>query len=134
MLDQLTPDETRELRELLDIEKIRKLKLLYSQLMDSRDIDALVEILSEDAVCEFGPEFGGCRSTGSHGAADCTVSPLCGACTTDDTRMSLSEKEKRISKVAAGTLTIDMHVGSVSGLHRGFQRSPTSIEPDQCDD
>ena len=55
MSDQLTPEEARALRELLDIEKIRKLKLLYSQLMDSRDIDALVEILSEDAVCEFGP-------------------------------------------------------------------------------
>ena len=52
---ELTADEIRELRELLDIEKIRKVKMLYSQLMDSRDVDALAEIFSEDAVCEFGP-------------------------------------------------------------------------------
>lgn len=51
----LTADEIRELRELLDIEKIRKVKLLYSQLMDSRDIDGLAELFAEDAVCEFGP-------------------------------------------------------------------------------
>ena len=55
MSDAFTPEEIKELRTLLDVEKIRKIKLLYSQLMDSRDIDALVEILSDDAVCEFGP-------------------------------------------------------------------------------
>ncbi len=51
----LSAEEIRELRALLDVEKIRKVKLLYSQLMDSRDIDALAEIFTEDAVCEFGP-------------------------------------------------------------------------------
>ena len=50
-----TPDEIRELRTLLEIEKIKKVKLLYSQLMDSRDIEALAEIVTDDAVCEFGP-------------------------------------------------------------------------------
>ena len=55
MTDQLTPEEVAEARRLLEIEKIRKTKLLYSQLMDSRDIDALKEIFAEDAICDFGP-------------------------------------------------------------------------------
>jgi ketosteroid isomerase-like protein len=55
MEDAFTTEEIRELRQLLEIEKIRKVKLLYSQLMDSRDIDALGDIFAEDAVCEFGP-------------------------------------------------------------------------------
>ena len=51
-------DEIKELRELLEKEKIRKLKQLYSHLMDSGKIDALAEIFTEDAICEFGPEYG----------------------------------------------------------------------------
>lgn len=51
----LDADEIRQLRQLLDIEKIRKVKLLYSQLMDSRDIEGLAQIFAEDAICEFGP-------------------------------------------------------------------------------
>ncbi len=50
-----TEDEVVKLRELLEMEAIRKVKNLYSHLMDSRDIDALAEIFAEDAVCEFGP-------------------------------------------------------------------------------
>jgi len=48
-------EEVQELRKLLEVEKIRKVKLLYSHLMDARDFDALAEIFAEDAVCEFGP-------------------------------------------------------------------------------
>ncbi|MBT6586446.1 MAG: SnoaL-like domain-containing protein, partial [Gammaproteobacteria bacterium] len=51
-------EEIRELRELLEKEKIRKLKQLYSHLMDSGQIDALADIFTEDAICEFGPEYG----------------------------------------------------------------------------
>jgi len=51
----LTEQELRDFRDLLDIDKIRKVKLLYAQLMDVGDIDALVGILTDDAVCEFGP-------------------------------------------------------------------------------
>lgn len=54
-IESLTEEELTELRELLDVEKIRKVKMLYSQLMDSRDVDALANIFAEDAVCEFGP-------------------------------------------------------------------------------
>ena len=55
MSDTLTPEEVADARRLLNIEKIKKTKLLYSQLMDSRDIDALAEIFADDAICEFGP-------------------------------------------------------------------------------
>lgn len=50
-----TPEEIEELRTLLEIEKIRKVKLFYSQHMDARDIDALIDIVAEDCVCEYGP-------------------------------------------------------------------------------
>jgi hypothetical protein len=50
-----TPEEIAELRTLLEVEKIRKLRNLYSQLMDLQDIDGLANLLTEDAVCEFGP-------------------------------------------------------------------------------
>jgi len=58
MSDAFTPEEIQELRTLLEVEKIKKVKLLYSQLMDSRDIDGLAEIFAEDAICEFGPDYG----------------------------------------------------------------------------
>ena len=57
-MDDLSPTEIQALRELLEIEKIRKLKQLYSHLMDNGQIDALADIFTEDAVCEFGPEYG----------------------------------------------------------------------------
>jgi SnoaL-like domain len=57
-IESFTADEVRALRRLLEIEEIRKVKLLYSQLMDAHRIDELAEIFAEDAVCEFGPEYG----------------------------------------------------------------------------
>ncbi|HCC42797.1 MAG TPA: hypothetical protein DEQ32_00280, partial [Gammaproteobacteria bacterium] len=57
-MSDLTSDEIKELRELLEIEKIRKLKLLYAHLMDSHQIDDLANLFTDDAVCEFGPEYG----------------------------------------------------------------------------
>lgn len=50
-----TAQERRELRQLLEVEKIRKVKMLYSQLMDSLDIDGLADLFAEEAICEFGP-------------------------------------------------------------------------------
>ena len=55
---ELNDDEIQELRNLLDVEKIRKVKQHYSHLMDSGQIDALANIFTEDAICEFGPEYG----------------------------------------------------------------------------
>jgi ketosteroid isomerase-like protein len=48
-------EEIAELRLLLDIEKIKKVKMMYSHLMDSGDMEGLAQIVAEDAVCEFGP-------------------------------------------------------------------------------
>ncbi|MFM7119741.1 MAG: nuclear transport factor 2 family protein [Gammaproteobacteria bacterium] len=53
--EPLTTDELRRLRELLDIEAIRKLGVLYSQYLDCDYLEALAELFTEDAVCEFGP-------------------------------------------------------------------------------
>ncbi len=50
-----TSAEVKKLRELLEIEEIRKVMLLYSQLLDSGEIDALAAIFTQDACCEFGP-------------------------------------------------------------------------------
>jgi ketosteroid isomerase-like protein len=54
MADALTGDEIERLRRLLSEDDIRKVKLLYSQLMDAGRIDELAELFTEDAVCVFG--------------------------------------------------------------------------------
>jgi hypothetical protein len=40
--------------KLLDIEEIRKLRILYSHYLDSNDVDNLMTLFTEDAVCDFG--------------------------------------------------------------------------------
>lgn len=45
--------------ELLDIEEIRQLRSLYSHYFDGREVDNLANLFTEDAVCEFGPNYGG---------------------------------------------------------------------------
>ena len=45
--------------ELLDLEEIRRLRTLYSHYYDGANLEALVDLFTEDAVCEFGPRFGG---------------------------------------------------------------------------
>jgi len=41
--------------ELLAVESIKRQRLLYSYYLDSGDLHSLVELFTEDAVCEFGP-------------------------------------------------------------------------------
>jgi hypothetical protein len=41
--------------DLLEIESIRKLRILYSYYLDAGELDALVDLFTDDAVCEFGP-------------------------------------------------------------------------------
>ena len=41
--------------DLLDIESIKHLRALGSKYLDSGDLEALVDLYTEDAVCEFGP-------------------------------------------------------------------------------
>lgn len=45
----------QELREHLQIEKIRRMRLEYSYYMDVRDLDRVANLYTEDALCEFGP-------------------------------------------------------------------------------
>ncbi len=52
--DAFTAEEIAELRTLLEIEKIRKVKNLYSQLMDARYWQGLSMIFAEDVVAELG--------------------------------------------------------------------------------
>ena len=43
------------IEELLEIEAIRKLRTRYSYYLDAGELDALVSLFTDDAVCEFGP-------------------------------------------------------------------------------
>ena len=45
--------------ELLQIESIKKLRTLYSHYFDGQFPDKMAELFTEDAVCEFGPDYGG---------------------------------------------------------------------------
>jgi len=49
----------KTLQDLLDVEEIRNLRILYSHYFDGQEIDKLMGLLTEDVVCEFGPEYGG---------------------------------------------------------------------------
>lgn len=45
--------------ELIEIEAVRKLRVLYSHYFDIHDVDSLAGLFAEDAVCEFGESYGG---------------------------------------------------------------------------
>jgi len=47
------------IEELLEIEAIKRVRILYSHYFDMADIDSLMELFTDDAVCEFGPNYGG---------------------------------------------------------------------------
>lgn len=47
------------LEDLLEIENIKQLRIKYSHFFDGKRIDELSDLFTEDAVCEFGPEYGG---------------------------------------------------------------------------
>ena len=51
----LSDSEIARLRQLLEIEAIRQLRIDYSLAMDLRDIDALIKLFADDALCEYGP-------------------------------------------------------------------------------
>ena len=58
MTTPFSDEEIEQLRNLLEVEAIKKVRQLYSHLMDTQQVDALVALFSEDAICEFGPDFG----------------------------------------------------------------------------
>ena len=49
----------KTLQDLLDVEEIKNLRILYSHYFDGQEIDKLMDLFTEDVVCEFGPEYGG---------------------------------------------------------------------------
>lgn len=55
MVEPLSESEISRLRELLEVEAIRQLRLDYTLCMDLRDTDKLITLFTEDALCEYGP-------------------------------------------------------------------------------
>ncbi len=47
------------IEDLVEVEAIKNLRYLYSHYYDGQDVDRLVDLFTDDAVCEFGPSFGG---------------------------------------------------------------------------
>ncbi len=45
--------------ELVEIESIKKLRIEYAHYYDGQQVEALTDLYTEDAVCEFGPAYGG---------------------------------------------------------------------------
>jgi hypothetical protein len=54
MADQLTAEELGRVRELLEIEAIRKLAVEFTQTMDLNELDRMIALFTGDARCEFG--------------------------------------------------------------------------------
>jgi hypothetical protein len=44
-----------DLELLVETEKIKKLRVLYSHYFDSNDLDKLADLFTDDCICEFGP-------------------------------------------------------------------------------
>lgn len=44
---------------LLEKEAIKELRIQYSHCFDGKDLDGLVDLFTDDAICEFGPDYGG---------------------------------------------------------------------------
>ena len=47
------------LEQLVEKEAVKELRIMYSHYFDGKAIDALADLFTEDAVCEFGPDYGG---------------------------------------------------------------------------
>jgi hypothetical protein len=45
--------------DLLAIEEIKTLRQLYSHYFDGQMLEPLVDLFTDDAICEFGPNYGG---------------------------------------------------------------------------
>ena len=47
------------IEELLERDAIKNVRIMYSHYFDMGALDNLASLFSEDAICEFGPEYGG---------------------------------------------------------------------------
>jgi hypothetical protein len=54
MSDGLTTEELRRVRELLEVEAIKKLMVMFTQTMDANQLDAMIGFFADGARCEFG--------------------------------------------------------------------------------
>lgn len=55
MVEPLSESEISRLRALLEVEAIRQLRTDYNFYMDMRDVDKLITLFTDDALCEYGP-------------------------------------------------------------------------------
>ena len=46
------------IQELVEVEAIKKVKYLYAHHLDGKNLDELVDLFTEDAICEFGSSYG----------------------------------------------------------------------------
>ena len=53
------PGEVMSIEELLELESIKQLRIMYTHYFDGKDLEGLVDLFADDAVCEFGPDYGG---------------------------------------------------------------------------
>ena len=54
-MESFSSAEIARLRNLLELDAIRQLRIDYSQAMDERDFDKLIACFTDDALCEYGP-------------------------------------------------------------------------------
>lgn len=47
------------LEELVEADAIRKLRVRYAHAFDGNRMDVLADLFTDDAICEFGPDYGG---------------------------------------------------------------------------
>ena len=45
------------IEELLEIEEIKNPRMLYSHYYDGVEVEKLVDLFTDDAICEFGPNL-----------------------------------------------------------------------------
>ncbi len=45
--------------ELLELEEIKNLRHMCSHYFDGKQVDKLADLFTDDAICEFGPDYGG---------------------------------------------------------------------------
>jgi hypothetical protein len=47
------------IEELVEKEAIKDVRIMYAHYFDGKNLDALTDLFTDDAVCEFGPDYGG---------------------------------------------------------------------------
>lgn len=128
MASPFTAEEICELRRLLEIEKVRKIVLLYSHLMDARDWSAMAQLYAEDAICAWGP-YGECqgRATIERMLVDAHVGrlPYDGLHCTTNALVELTGPDTAVSR----SYLTDVWPSEVMGpiTHAGYPQNPVLL-------